>query len=266
MPAPTFRSLHQGSTPLLLPNAWDAGSARLIESLGAPAIATTSAGVCWAQGYADGNAMPVDLLVAVARSIARVIQVPLSVDMEAGYASDPVAVAELAARMLDAGAAGINLEDGTDAPELLCAKIAAIKATAARLGTDLFINARTDVVLRGMATGSAVVDEVLRRARLYREAGCDGIFVPGLKDLQAAAAISSALPGLPLNLMLVPGLPPVADMYTAGVRRLSAGSGLAQAVMGQIRGMTTAYLAGELQQVSGQVSMDYGSVNKLFAM
>src|SRR5580704_5829160 len=107
-----FRSLHQGPAVLVLPNAWDAGTARLIESIGAKAIATTSAGLAWSRGYPDGNALPIEQLVAATRDIARVIRVPLTVDVEGGYSDDPGAVAELVARVLDVGAVGINIEDG----------------------------------------------------------------------------------------------------------------------------------------------------------
>src|ERR1700677_3731432 len=107
-----FRNLHQGPGILLLPNAWDAVSARLIESLGAKAIATTSAGLAWSRGYPDGNALPIDQLIAATRDIARVIRGPLTVDIEAGYSADPRAVAELVVRILDIGVVGINIEDG----------------------------------------------------------------------------------------------------------------------------------------------------------
>jgi 2-methylisocitrate lyase-like PEP mutase family enzyme len=113
-----FRSLHQGPALLLLPNAWDAGTARLIESLGAKAIATTSAGLAWSRGYPDGNALPDDQLIAATRDIARVIRVPLTVDIEAGYSDDPRAVARLAARVLATGAVGINIEDGAGSPPI----------------------------------------------------------------------------------------------------------------------------------------------------
>src|SRR3984957_12096154 len=156
-----FRDLHQGPALLVLPNAWDAGSARLIESLGAKAIATTSAGLAWSRGYADGNTLPNDQLTAAARDIARGIRVPLSVDIEAGYSDDPRAVARLAAGLLDVGAVGINIEDGPDSPDLLCRKIEAIRENTARSGVDVFINARTDVYLRGLASGEAAVDEVI---------------------------------------------------------------------------------------------------------
>jgi 2-methylisocitrate lyase-like PEP mutase family enzyme len=148
-----FRTLHQGPGLLLLPNAWDAVSARLIESLGAKAIATTSAGLAWSNGYPDGNALPEDQLVAAIRQIARVLRVPLTVDIEAGYSDDPDVVAGLVARILDIGVVGINIEDGAGSTDLLCKKIAAIRDQCAHSGCDLFINTRTDVYLRGIASG-----------------------------------------------------------------------------------------------------------------
>src|ERR1700732_824959 len=107
-----FRALHQGPALLVLPNAWDAVSARLIESMGEKAIATTRAGRAWSRGYPDGNALPIDQVIAATRDIARVIRVPLTVDIEAGYSDDPRAVAELVFRILEIGAVGINIEDG----------------------------------------------------------------------------------------------------------------------------------------------------------
>ena len=257
-----FRGLHHGSAPLLLANAWDAGSAALIESLGAKAIATTSAGVCWSHGYADGAALPLDELVATARAIARVVRVPLSVDMEAGYSEDPSAVAALAARLIEVGAVGINIEDGAQPPELLGRKIEAIRRSA---GAGLFINARVDVFLRSIATGDAAIEAVSRRAELYRSAGCDGIFVPGLADLTAMAAIARSIAPLPLNIMLVAGLPAVEVLHQHGVRRLSTGSGLAQAAMGHVSQLASQFLAGHAEAVSGAPTVGYGPMNALFA-
>ena len=119
----TFRDLHYGPEPLLLPNAWDAGSARLIAHMGAKAIATTSAGVAWSYGYPDGDVLPVRLLTGTVAAIARVIDIPLTVDIEGGYSNDLNSVEETIKAVLDAGAVGINLEDGAGTPELLCAKI-----------------------------------------------------------------------------------------------------------------------------------------------
>jgi 2-methylisocitrate lyase-like PEP mutase family enzyme len=220
-----FRSLHDDF--LVLPNAWDAGSARLFESLGAAAIATTSAGVAWARGYPDGDALPSGQLLATAREIARVIRVPLSVDIEGGYADDPSAVARLVSSVIDAGAVGINLEDGAGAPDLLCAKIDAARQSALAAGADLFINVRTDVYLHELATGGAAVEEVLRRARLYQSAGGDGLFAPGLADSLTISTIVQAIAPMPLNLMLAADLPAVWILRNHGVRRLSAGAAIA---------------------------------------
>src|SRR5882757_7268081 len=166
-----FSKLHQVPAILLLPNAWDAGSARLIEGLGAEAIATTSAGLAWSNGYPDGNALPEDQLVATIREIARVIRVPLTIDIEAEYSEDPDAVARLVVRILGVGVVGINIEDGAGSPDLLCRKIAAIRDHVAHSGCDLFINARTDVYLGGAPSRDAAIEEVISRSSRYRTAG-----------------------------------------------------------------------------------------------
>lgn len=263
MSNPTFRSLHDAADLLLLPNAWDAGSARLIESLGAKAIATTSAGVAWSRGYPDGDALPIEQLLATAREIARVVRVPLSVDIEAGYSDDPAAVASVVAGVIDAGAQGINIEDGAGSPELLCAKIEAARQSAARSGVDLFINARTDIYLRGLASGEAAVEAVVRRAERYRAAGCDGLFVPGLADGRAIAAVAGAIGPLPLNIMLVPGLPSLDLLRTQGVRRLSAGSAIAQAALGCVRQFASSFLA-EGTATTQVAPLEYAAANRLF--
>ncbi len=232
MPISVFRKLHAGPAPLMLPNAWDAGSARLIESLGARAIATTSAGLAWARGYPDGNALPNDQLIAAARDIARCIRVPLSIDIEAGYSDDERAVARLVVGILDVGAVGINIEDGANSPDLLCKKIEAVRESAAHSGLDLFINARTDVYLRRIASKDAAVEEVIGRAARYRTAGCDGLFAPGLSDGGAMARIAAAIKPLPLNIMAAPDLPSIDALQQYGVRRVSAGSAIAQAALG----------------------------------
>jgi 2-methylisocitrate lyase-like PEP mutase family enzyme len=132
--ATTFREMHNNTTPLRLPNAWDAGGARIFEDLGAPAIATTSAGVSWALGYPDGDLLPVGLLADLTKHIVRVIRIPLSVDVEGGYTTDPKKVGETIKPVLDAGAVGINIEDGEGSPDLLAAKIEDVRRTAASLG------------------------------------------------------------------------------------------------------------------------------------
>jgi len=259
-----FRDLHQGPGLLLLPNAWDAVSARLIESLGAKAIATTSAGLAWSRGYPDGNALPEDQLIAATRDIARVIRVPLTVDIEAGYSDDPGAVARLVARVMAVGAVGINIEDGAGSPDLLCKKIAAVRDHVALSGADLFINARTDVYLRGIARGDAAAEEVIRRASRYRAAGCDGMFVPGVSTTGAMTAISAAIEPIPLNIMAIPNLPSMDTLQRSGVRRLSAGSSIAQAAIGCASRLVSSFLAGTMSEMFDSAS-DYAAVNRLFA-
>jgi 2-methylisocitrate lyase-like PEP mutase family enzyme len=258
-----FKKLHDGSQLRHLPNAWDAGSARLFESLGAAAIATTSAGVAWAQGYADNDHLPVDAAIAVAANIARVIKVPLSVDFENGYAADPQQVARNVLRLIQVGVAGINLEDGNDAPALLADKIRAIKALAAQSDHDIFINTRTDVYLKGLAPEGQRVAEVLKRAKLYKEAGADGLFVPGLclpDEIKAVVADA----GLPLNVMDWPGLPPSEELQRLGVARLSAGSGIPQALWSVAGGMAKGFIhSGNAGPLIAK-AMPYGDLQALF--
>ena len=261
--ATLFHGLHHGSAPLRLANAWDAGSARLIESLSAPAIATTSAGVAWAQGYPDGDAIPVRDHAAVVAAITRVVRIPLSVDIEGGYADDPAGAAETVKAILDAGAVGINIEDGGGTPDLLAAKIEAIKRVASAKGINLYVNARTDVYLRGLVPEAERVAETIRRAALYRAAGTDGIFVPALTEPAAIRAIAEATP-LPLNVLAWRGLPPAAELAPLGVRRLSAGSGIPQALWGRAATLAKAFLAEGASGPLAEGAMTHPEINALF--
>jgi 2-methylisocitrate lyase-like PEP mutase family enzyme len=260
--ADTFRRLHQDGL-LLLANAWDAGSARLIESLGARAVATTSAGVAWAQGYADGDQLPVERLYATVASIARVIRVPLSVDAEGGYSDDPVAVGATVARLGALGAVGINIEDGAGEPDALCAKIEQIKRACAQAGVEVFVNARTDVYLRGLAPEGERVGMTLERARRYRDAGADGLFVPGLKDRAQIGEVVAGTP-LPLNLLARIGLPAAAELQTLGVRRLSAGSDLAETMFGRTAELAAGFFRDGDSAPLSAGAMPYGKINALF--
>lgn len=261
--AAIFHQLHEGPQPLLLPNAWDAGSARLMESLGAAAVATTSAGVAWTHGYPDGNALPVRLLIATVATITRAIRVPLTVDIEAGYADDPPAVEETVAKVVEAGAVGINIEDGASTPDLLCLKIERAKRAGQHFNVDLFVNARTDVYLRGLAPEGKRVAETLARARLYRNAGASGLFVPGLRDPEEIRAIAAGA-GLPLNVMAWPGLPAASELAQLGVRRLSAGSAIAQALFGKAAALAADFLKSGKSEPLGTGAMAYADINALF--
>jgi 2-methylisocitrate lyase-like PEP mutase family enzyme len=259
-----FRRLHGGPDLLFLANAWDAGSARLIESLGAKAIATTSAGVAWSQGYPDGDALPVPLLLATVSTIARVVRVPLTVDIESGYSSDAAAVGETVARVVDAGGVGINIEDGRSPADLLCAKIEHAKRAAARRGVDLFVNARTDVYLLGLAQGEAAQAETIARGRRYREAGGDGFFVPGLIEAGAIRAVTAAV-DLPLNVLAWPGLPAAAELGALGVRRLSAGGSVARAALDGARAFASAFLTDGHSPPAGEGALTGRQINGLFS-
>jgi 2-methylisocitrate lyase-like PEP mutase family enzyme len=262
--ANAFRRLHAGPDVLLLANAWDAGSARLVASLGARAIATSSAAVAWTHGYPDGNALPLDRLLATVRAIQRVIEVPLSVDVEGGYSPEPAVAAENIVAVLEAGAVGINLEDGRSPPDLLVAKIAQVRKAAASRGLDVFINARTDVYLANLAAKPARVEESIVRARRYADAGADGIFVPAVTDPAEIRAIASAV-SLPLNVLARPGLAPASALASLGVRRLSAGSAIAATLWTRAASLARGFLADGLSDPICADATPGADINRLFA-
>lgn len=256
-----FESLHHGDAPLLLANAWDAASARLWQAAGSQAVGTSSAAMAWSSGWPDGGALPAEQLLGSVERMVRVLDVPLTVDIENGYGDAPEAVADLVAAVADAGAVGINIEDGVDPPERLVAKIRAIRS---RLGsTGLFINARTDVLLRGLATGEAAVVDVASRLALYRDAGADGGFVPGLAAANDAERIAAAS-SIALNVMVVPGLAPLDALAAAGVRRVSAGPGPFGAAFASGQAAVRAMLAGDFTACTAH-GLDYGTVDGFFA-
>ncbi len=236
-----FRQLHQGPGLLKIANVWDAGSAVLVQTLGVPALATTSAGLAWALGYADGNHLPIEEHAAAVRRIVRVARVPVSVDSEAGYSDDPAMVADNILRLAEAGAAGVNLEDGAGSPARLARKIEAIKGAASRAGVDVFINARCDVWLKRLAPGREV-EEVLLRARDYAAAGADGLFAAGVTAPADIEALVSGQP-LPLNVMARSALPDLDTLRRLGVRRVSAGSAISEAAWGRALRAASGFLA-----------------------
>ena len=261
--AEAFHRLHAPGELLVLPNAWDAASARLMESLEASAIATTSAGVCWAHGFADGTAIPLGVLAAAVAEIVQVTSLPVSVDIEAGYSAEPRQVAETVSTLIDAGAVGINLEDGREPPELLAAKITAVKQAAERAGVDLFVNARTDVYLVKLTRPESALEETIARAKRYASAGCDGLFVPGLHEASAIRAVVGAVQ-LPLNLLVLPQLPTVAELRDCGVRRLSAGSRVFAAAFGTARRAVKQLLSEGRYESLFSESVAYAEMNALF--
>ncbi|MBT9457987.1 MAG: isocitrate lyase/phosphoenolpyruvate mutase family protein [Burkholderiaceae bacterium] len=260
--ASAFHTLHHADTMLLLANAWDAGSALLMQSLGVPALATSSAAVAWAHGQGDGHHLPVAQLLATVSEITAKLKVPLTVDIEGGYSDDPQTVGDNVAAIVGAGAVGINIEDGRDAPELLCRKITAARAAAERLGLRLFINARCDVYLKGLVAPELRVEETLRRARLYAEAGADGLFAAGASRPDEIAAICAGT-ALPVNILALPGVPLAAELSGLGVRRLSAGSGIAEAIYARMAELTRGFLqTGDGSPLAAQ-AMSWSELNGL---
>lgn len=257
--ARAFRDLHAPDAPVLvLPNVWDAASAALVAAAGARAVATTSAGMAWALGWPDGNALPADDHLAAIHRIARVVDVPVTADIEGGYADDPARVADFAAAVAQAGAVGINIEDGGGAPEELAAKVAAVRTAV----PGLFINVRTDVYLRSLVPPESAVDETLTRAAVYREAGADGLFVPGVAlpgDISRIAAGA----GLPLNVMALPGLGPAAELGRLGVRRLSLGPALCLTALSAARRAVQEVLASGDPAAAFNPGVTFGEMNAL---
>lgn len=238
--AAAFHALHRDF--LILPNAWDAASARMAQEAGAQAIATSSAAVAWAHGYADGNQFPAPKLVTVIEEIARAVSVPITCDAEAGYSDDLGQVSENVAALIGVGAVGINLEDGKAPHDLHLRKIEAARAAAERAGVDLFINARTDVYLKQLVPAEQAVAETLRRAAAIKNAGASGLFVPGAVNPDEIAAIAEGA-GLPLNVMAWPGLAKGAELKSLGVKRLSAATAIFNAAMEGVRAAAAAFLA-----------------------
>jgi 2-methylisocitrate lyase-like PEP mutase family enzyme len=246
--ATRFAALHRGPSLLMLPNAWDVPSALLFESAGFPAVATTSAGLAWALGYRDGEDLPLSALVdAVARLTSR-LRVPLSVDLEAGYGRTPEEVAAAVLAVVGAGAVGVNIEDkdfSGAAPLRDTALQVEILHAAREVGRSarvpLFVNARTDIYLRAIGPEEDRRERTLERLRSYVAAGADCVFVPALRDAADLAAVVAGA-GAPLNVLAVPGLPPVPDLARLGVARLTVGSGAMRSVYGKLR-----RIAAELQ-------------------
>lgn len=227
-----FRSLHDRKQVLLLPNAWDAGSARLFAGLGFPAIATTSGGIAWSLGYADGEQLPMDELLAAVRRIVRVVALPVSVDFEAGYADTTEALASNVAALIDTGVVGINLEDGIRHETLrevgdAARRIAAAREAAHTAGVPIFINARVDSwIVGGDADDAARLDDSLRRARAYLAAGADGIYPIGVADPALIAQLCAEIDA-PINISARLGLPDMAELRRLGVARVSTATRLA---------------------------------------
>ena len=228
--AEQFRGLHVPGRPFVLFNVWDAGSAETVAGVGAKAIATSSWSVANANGYADGEHIPLVMAVDNLRRIVRATELPVTIDLESGYGDAPDAVGAAISRTIDAGAVGCNLEDSLPANGKLrdianqCDRIRRARQTADTVKIQLFLNLRTDVFFQipPEQHTNAMVVEALERARAYADAGADGIFTPGLTDITLIAQLAKASP-LPLNIMVSDATPPLRILAEQGVARVSHG-------------------------------------------
>lgn len=269
--AAAFRRLHDEGR-LLLPNAWDAASARVLEMAGFPAVATTSAGIAWARGLRDGERIDRETMQREIATIARVVTCPVTADVEAGYGAAPEDVAATIDAVVDAGAVGVNLEDSRpergSAPLFevaeQSARLQAARAAADRRGVPVLINARTDTFLLSLG---ANLDEriamTIERGRAYLAGGGDVIFVPGLDDPAIVERLVREIGG-PVSLLLRPGGTPPAPLFDAGACRISLGSSAMLATLGVLRDLGQELLGQGSYPVRGSRPFTYADAQELF--
>jgi 2-methylisocitrate lyase-like PEP mutase family enzyme len=266
--AETLRALHRAGRPLILVNAWDAATARIAVKAGSAAIATTSGGIAFASGYPDGEKIPRDRMLEAVARICAAVSLPVTADVEAGYGETADDLQRTANGVLDAGAVGMNLEDGTSRAEtpladlaLQLEKIRAVREVARSRGVPIVLNARTDVYLDRVGPESGRLAETIRRTEAYRDAGADCIFVPGVIDPATIGELVRRL-GCPVNILAVAGGPSIGELAKLGVARVSLGSGPMRAAMTLMQRLAAEALTkGTYSALEGIVS--YASMNEL---
>lgn len=268
--AELFGSLHRPGSPVLLPNAWDPLSARLVEAAGAAAVATTSAGVAWALGAADGDRIDRDSVLALTRRVVAAVGVPVTADVESGFGATPADVGVTVQGVLAAGAVGANIEDvHPDDPGALrpsgeqAERLSAARAAADAAGVPFYLNARVDTYLRSAGDPASRFADTVARARAYLAAGASGIFVPGVVDVPTVTRLATEIDG-PVNVLAGPGAPPVSELAAAGVARISLGSSVALAAYAVAqRAARELFENGTYTSVEGGIA--YGELNALMS-
>jgi 2-methylisocitrate lyase-like PEP mutase family enzyme len=267
--AEQLRKLHYGPRILIFANAWDVISARIVEELGFPAVATTSAGVAAVLGYPDGQRTPRKEMLEFVARIARGVSVPVTADMEAGYCTTPAEMAEMAREVVAAGIVGLNLEDvnGDDQSShveigLQMEKIAAVREASAKAGVSLVINARTDVYLMPIGPAETRFERTVKRLRAYRKAGADCVFAPGIRDAETIEKLVRAVDA-PLNILLQPGGPSVAELEKLAVARASIGSGTMRVALGAAQKVCKSLLEHRDHTEFYADAIPYDEVNRL---
>ncbi len=266
-----FRDLNLAGG-LILPNAWDAASARILELAGFPAIATASAAIAFARGFADGERIGRDRMLAEIALIASRVAVPVSADIEAGYGPTTADVETTVEGVIAAGAVGINLEDGQpDGGEEplfplvdAASRVGAARSVADRQGLAMTINARTDVFLLGLGDSDAERSAIaVERGRAYLAAGADVIFVPGLLDPTVVRQVAGGIGG-PISLLAGPGAPPAAGLFAAGACRISVGPHLMLSTLGHLRTVAGGVRDHGRFDTFGLNHFPFGEANSLF--
>ncbi len=239
--AELFRAMHSGPHLLLLPNAWDAISARIVVEAGFLAVATTSGGVAWTLGYQDGEAAPWDEVVAATARIARAVVAPVTADIESGYGDTPDAVGRSIGDIIGAGIVGVNLEDGlrnANPPirsiDDATARIGAAREAARAAGVPIVINARTDLYIKKIGDEESRFAETVARGRAYLAAGADCVYPIALRDPETIGRLVKAL-AAPVNIMVRDGLPSVPELEALGVARASTATAMPLLAMGAVR-------------------------------
>jgi len=269
--AEAFRNMHYGPGVLVLTNAWDAASARVLEEAGVQAIATTSAGIAFSLGYPDGQRIRREEMAAAVSRIVRAVSVPVTADMEGGYGVTEEAAAATVRAVIETGAIGLNLEDATGDPErpMLDAEAHAARIRAARQAADsqgipIVINARTDIYLKSVGEPASRLNESIRRGNLYIEAGADCVFVPGATDPAAIESLCRGIAG-PVNIIAIKGVPPIHELGRLGVKRVSVGSGLMRAAMTLVRKAAAELLESGTHSSFTEAVITGAEMNKLFS-
>lgn len=262
--AELLRRLHEGPEVLVLPNAWDAISARIIEAEGFPAIATSSAGVAAVLGYPDGQEIPQSEMLFLISGIAASVDVPVTADVEAGY-GDPV---QTALDLVDCGAVGMNLEDMAG-HELLplddqLRLIREVRVAGERAGVHVVINARTDIFLARHGDEGTRFERAVERLNAFRDAGADCLFAPGVTDAETIGGLVSAVNG-PLNILAGPGAPSIPQLKALGVRRVSLGSGPSRVALGSLRRFARTLRDEGTFAALGTEAVPYAEVQSLLA-
>jgi 2-methylisocitrate lyase-like PEP mutase family enzyme len=268
--AAAFSALHKTGAAFVIPNIWDAVSARIFEDAGFPAIATSSASMAWSLGYADGETVDQDALFAAIARVVRVVRVPVSADLEAGFGAGIEPVVRSFERAVAAGVVGANFEDyDNDARdvvplEIQVARVRAVRERADALGVHFYINARTDILLHGLGPHSTRVERTIERLRAFSAAGADGVFAPGVSDLATIEHIVRSV-DKPLNILAEAQTPPRSALARAGVARVSIGSSPARRTLFVLGEIARSLRDGDDFLYARDPALQFDELNRLFS-